>query len=211
MDTLQFAETKMAVSNEGYYNPREDFEKWDTDLLIEYLIKTQHVFSKDNAGIIYCIAQEMLYKHSEKHPELITLTESIFLFFHDLLNQIKKEEFFFAYIRQIAKEKQDLQTSLNADLKALKATIKVLQNDQKKSLNYLKAIRQITENYKIPSDACHYFKTLFEKLNEFEESLMLHFHLEKDILFLRLTLPEKKYNKKKCRSPKGFDGSSSIR
>lgn len=160
-----------------------DFDKWDTDFLIEFIIRTHHDFAKKNAVIVYCLAQKAFYRHCENHPELLTLTEVIFLFLHDLLNQIRKEEFFFAYIRQISKAKRHLQTPGNADLKVVKDTIKLLRNDQGKSLNYLKVIRQITDNYRIPSDACHSHKSLFEKLKELEEDLILHFRLEKNILF----------------------------
>ena len=165
---------------------RDDFEKWDIDFLVEYL-KTHHGFIRNNAALIYELAQKVFYRHCENHPELMTLTEVIFLFFHDLLNQMRKEEFFFAYIRQISKTKRQLQTPGNTVLKVVNDTIKLLRNDQEKSLNYLKAICQITGNYRIPSDACCSYKSLFEKLKEFEEHLIVHFHLEKDILFLRLS------------------------
>ncbi len=160
----------------------DDFEKWDIDFLVEY-VKTHHGFARKNAAVIYKHAQKVFYLHCENHPELIALTEVIFLFLHDLLNQIRKEEFFFAYIRQISKATRHLQTPGNADLKVVNDTIKLLRNDQEKSLNYLKVIRQITGNYRIPSDACHSYESLFEKLKLFEEDLILHFHLERDILF----------------------------
>lgn len=161
---------------------RDDFEKWDIDFLVEYL-KTHHGFSRKNAAVIYEQGQKVFYRHCENHPELITLIEVMVLFLHDLLNQIRKEEFFFAYIRQISKPTRQMQTPGNADLKVVNDTIKLLRNDQEKSLNYLKVIRQITGNYRIPSDACHSYESLFEKLKLFEEDLILHFHLERDILF----------------------------
>lgn len=161
---------------------RDDFEKWDIDFLVEYL-KTHHGFARKNATVIYEQGQRVFYRHCENHPELITLTEVMVLFLHDLLHQIKKEEFFFAFIRQISKTKRHLQTPGNADLKVVNDTIKLLRNDQEKSMNYLKVIRQITGNYRIPPDACHSYKSLFEKLQVLEEDLIFHFHLEKNILF----------------------------
>jgi regulator of cell morphogenesis and NO signaling len=178
---------------------RDDFEKWDIDFLVEYL-KTHHGFTRKNAAVIYELAQKVFYGHCENHPELIILTEVMVLFLHDLLNQIRKQEFFFAYIRQISKTKRHLQTPGNADLKVVNDTIKLLRNDQEKSLNYLKVIRQITGNYRIPSDACQSYKSLFEKLKVFEEDLIFHFHLEKNILFQKQQrLLEKKQSKIKMR------------
>ncbi len=174
---------------------RDDFEKWDIDFLVKYL-KTHHGFIRKNAALIYMRAQKVFYRHCENHPELIAVTEVIFLFLHDLLNHIRKEEFFFASIRQMAKAKTHLQMPGNADLKVLNNTIISLQSDQEKALKYLKAIRQFTSNYKIPSDACHSYESLFEKLKVFEEDLILHFRLEKDILFPKaIALAEKNESK----------------
>ncbi|MEO9069384.1 MAG: hypothetical protein ABI261_00010 [Ginsengibacter sp.] len=175
---------------------RDDFQKWDADFLIEFIVKTHHEFAKNNAVIIYSLAQKVTYRHCEHHPELLTLTEIIFMFFHDLLNEITQEEFFFAYIRQITKEKRHRQTTGNNDSKVLTDTLKLLQNDLGKALNYLKDIRQLTGNYKIPDDACYSYRSLFEKLKEFEEYLNIHFHLYKDILFLKLSAFDHKNTKR---------------
>jgi iron-sulfur cluster repair protein YtfE (RIC family) len=153
---------------------RDDVEKWDTDFLIEFIVKMHHEFTRNNTVIIYRLAQKVAYRHCENHPELLTLTEVIFLFFHDLLNELKQEEFCFAHIRQIANEKRHRQIPVNSDSKILTDTIKLVQKDLEKALNYLKVIRQITSDYKIPLDACHFYKSLFEKLKEFEEYLIVH-------------------------------------
>lgn len=162
-----------------------DFDKWDTDFLIEFIIRMHHSFAKKNAVIVYRLAQKVFYRHCENHPELLKLTEVIFLFLHDLLNQIRKEEFYFAYIRQIAGEKRHLQTSGNSGLIVLKHTTKLLQATHEKVFKNLKVIREITDNYRAPFDACHSYKSLFKKLKEFEKDMNLHFYLEKDILFVK--------------------------
>lgn len=162
-----------------------DVDKWDTDFLIEFVIRIHHDFAEKNAVIVYRLAQKIFYRHCENRPELLKLTEVIFLFLHDLLNQIRKEGFYFAYIRQIAKERRHLQTSGNSDLKVLKYTAKLLQRTHEKVFKNLEVIRAVTNNYKAPLDACHSHKSLFEKLMEFEKVLILHFHLEKDILFVK--------------------------
>ncbi len=161
---------------------RDDFEKWDIDLLLEYT-KMHHGFAGKNAAVIYEQAQKVFYRECKNHPELITLTEVIFLFLHDLLNQMGKEELFFSCIRQIAAKKRHKQISVNYDSQSLDDILKSFENGREKALNYLKVIRQITCSYKIPADACNSHKFLFEKLMEFEEGLILHFHIQKEFLF----------------------------
>ena len=170
---------------------RNDFEKWDIDFLVEYM-QTHHGFTRKNAVAIYKQAQKVFYRHCENHPELLTLTEVIFLFLHDLFNQMEKEELFFSYIRQIAVKKRHQQIFINCGSRSLDDIIQSFENGHKKALNYLKVIRQITGSYKIPADACNSYKSVFEKLKEFEEDLILHFRLEKDIFFPKaIALAEK--------------------
>ena len=161
---------------------RNDFGKWETDFLVDYIIKTHHDFAKKNAVIIYTLAQKVAYRHSDNHPELLTLNKIIFLFLHDLLNQMSNEERpLFPCIRQTAKDKRN--SKINSISQSLKEKIKLLQNEHAKSFTYLKALRQVTNNFGIPSDACNSYKALFEKMKELEDDLNMHFHLEDDILF----------------------------
>jgi len=44
-------------------------------------------------------------------------------------------------------------------------------------------IRELSNNYSLPEDACNTFKALYSELKEFEEDLHKHIHLENNILF----------------------------
>jgi regulator of cell morphogenesis and NO signaling len=161
---------------------RNCFDKWETDFLINYIIKTHHAYAKTNAVIIYNLAQKVAYRHSDNHPELLTLNKIIFLFLHDLLNEMSKEEqSLFPDIRQTTKDKTYSKT--NSVSQSLKEKIKLLHNEHVKAFTYLKVLRQLTNNYKIPPDACNSYTTLFLKMKELEDDLSMHFHLEDDILF----------------------------
>ena len=164
-------------------SPGNGLGKWETDFLIDYIIKTHHDFAKKNAVIIYNLAQKVAYRHSDNHPELLTLNKIIFLFLHDLLNQMSKEEqSIFPYIRQTAKDKIYAE-KYNSIPQSLKGKIKLLHNEHAKAFTYLKVLRQVTNNFRIPSDACNSYNALFEKIKELEDDLNMHFHLEDDILF----------------------------
>ena len=106
------------------------------------------------------------------------------MFLHDLLNQMLKEErSIFPYIRQKEKNRKYAKINDNNSSQSLKEKIKLLQNEHGKAFTYLKVLRQLTNNFRIPSDACNSYKALFEKIKELEDDLNLHFHLEDDILF----------------------------
>jgi regulator of cell morphogenesis and NO signaling len=49
----------------------------------------------------------------------------------------------------------------------------------------LAAIRHITEDYSVPEYACVTYKAMISGLQELEQDLHLHIHLENNILFPR--------------------------
>ncbi len=164
--------------------PGNGFGKGQTDFLVDYIIKTHHEFAKKSGAVIYNLAQKVTYRHCDNHPELLTLNKIIFLFLHDLLNQMKEEEqFIFPRLRQRANAIKYIEINDTCISQSLDGKIKVLQNEHAKSLTYLKALRQVTNNFSTPSDACYSYKALFEKMKELENDLNIHFHLEDDILF----------------------------
>jgi regulator of cell morphogenesis and NO signaling len=44
-------------------------------------------------------------------------------------------------------------------------------------------INEITSNYMVPDDGCNSYRLAFMLLNEFEDDLHVHVHLENNILF----------------------------
>ena len=55
----------------------------------------------------------------------------------------------------------------------------------------LESIRTITQDYALPADACATYQVAFAKLQEFEDDLFRHIHLENNILFPRAIEMEK--------------------
>ena len=47
----------------------------------------------------------------------------------------------------------------------------------------LKSLRQLTDNYKLPGDACNLCGHLFKKMQEFETDLLIHVDLENNMPF----------------------------
>ena len=49
--------------------------------------------------------------------------------------------------------------------------------------NNMSEIRKLSKNYELPGDACASYSFLFKTLDEFENDLHTHVHLENNILF----------------------------
>jgi regulator of cell morphogenesis and NO signaling len=55
----------------------------------------------------------------------------------------------------------------------------------------LEQIRQLSNNYALPQDACASYSLLYKMLEEFEGDLFIHIHLENNILFPKALKLEK--------------------
>jgi regulator of cell morphogenesis and NO signaling len=194
LNKADFNDMKNKLSNE---HTNTGFEKCDADFLIDYIIKTHHVFAKKNSVIIYDLTQKVAYRHSHQREELKKFNEIAFLFFHGLLNQmLREEQSLFPFIRQIIKDRKYPGKKDDDISRTLEEKIKLEQNKHEEVFKYLKSFREITKDYEIPADACNHYKSLFQKMKELEHDLILHFHLEANILFRKVTIADKEIKQK---------------
>jgi len=162
----------------------QEFNRWKLNSMIDYIISTHHQYAKENAVIIYVLAQKVAHNHGKNHPELTQLTTTMFLFLHDLLNRMKKEEqALFPIIKQLAENNSHSRQSRSATLGLIKEWISLIHKEHQALIKYLKLFHELTDGYRLPGDACNAYKFLFEKMKEFEDDLFLHLHLENNILF----------------------------
>jgi len=162
------------------------FSEWDLTSLIDFVIQHYHCDARKNIVFIYDLAKRTAGKHREEHLELTELSTTLFLFFDDLSFHLKKEEqILFPTIRQLIEKNTHAESFTYTTFGLIEETVLVLENEHQTSINGLKLIRGITNNYSIPADASESHIYLFERLKTFEKDLIQHIRLENDILFPR--------------------------
>ena len=162
----------------------QEFDKWKLDSMIDYIINTHHQYAKENAVIIYDLAQKVAHHHSKNHPELMQLTTTLFLFLHDLLNcMVKEEQILFPKIKHLVKNRSHSGKSRYTTFGLIKEGISLIRKEHQASIKDIKLLHELTNDYTLPEDACNSYKCLFEKMKEFEDDLLIHVHLENNILF----------------------------
>ena len=60
--------------------------------------------------------------------------------------------------------------------------IKMMEEEHENAGDIFKTISSLTNGYTTPDGACNTFKALYSKLEEFEQDLHQHIHLENNIL-----------------------------
>jgi regulator of cell morphogenesis and NO signaling len=58
----------------------------------------------------------------------------------------------------------------------------------------MEKIRELSNDFAIPDDACTSYKLLFKMIEEFESDLFIHIHLENNIMFPKAIEIEKTFS-----------------
>ena len=162
----------------------EMFNHWDVNSLIELLIRHYHCDARKNITGIYDLAQKVSVNHSHRHSELSKLTAALFLFFDDLLFHLKiEEQILFPDIKHLVKKTSASKPPACHISKPVRDLAFIMQKEHQAAIKELMFLRKLTNNYMIPADACRFYNQLFQRMKEFEKELLLHIHLENNILF----------------------------
>lgn len=161
-----------------------DFQSWDMDLLADYIQKKHHRYVEKKAPELKAYLHKIAKVHGDKHPEL----QEIALLFdetaEELASHMKKEEnILFPYVRQMNEAIESNNTMQPLPFGTIKNPISVMHHEHDNEGVRFRKIAALSNNYTPPADACTTYKVAFSMLQEFEEDLHLHIHLENNILF----------------------------
>jgi regulator of cell morphogenesis and NO signaling len=159
----------------------KDWEKESYSELIDHVVNTHHAYLNTELPIISEFVTKILRVHGLNHTEL----SRVHRLFHQLKaemehHSIKEEMDAFPLIKDYEKEPKEEKLPL------LGQVITALENEHDGAGDILKEIRQITNDFELPEDACTTYRLTFQKLEELESDLFQHIHLENNILFPRV-------------------------
>ena len=173
-------------------NSENDFQNWDLGFLSDYIINTHHRYVRDNTTFILEIAQKVARVHGDRHPELVRVAQLFERIGNDLtLHMIKEEKILFPFIKELAQVYNSGGMLPSANFGKISVPIQVMDSEHEQVGGDFETIREITGNYTLPADACSSYTILFKKLEEYENGLHRHVHLESNILFPKAIQLEK--------------------
>ena len=99
---------------------------------------------------------------------------------------VQEEEIIFPYIRQLAHAYTDKEPYAKLLVRTLRKPLEKMMNSEHHSTGILlKEIRQHTSNYTSPDNCCTKHQVVYALLEELDNDLVQHVHLENNILFPR--------------------------
>lgn len=161
-----------------------DFQSWPLDLLTEYIEKKHHRYVEDKMLEIRPFLNKVCNVHGPQHPELYKINELFTEGCGELAQHMKKEELvLFSYIRKTVKAKRENSSLDQPAFGTVQNPIKMMMHEHEVEGERFRTIAELSNNYTPPADGCNTYRVTFALLQEFEEDLHLHIHLENNILF----------------------------
>lgn len=154
------------------------------DRLIDHIVNVHHSYVMESIPILQKYLHKIADVHGEHHPELVVVEEYFNQAADNLIQHMRKEEeILFPLIKKMIESKVALIEFGGSHLPTVKTPISVMKQEHEAEGARFEQISIMTNNYFIPEDACNSFSYAYQKLQEFEQDLHRHIHLENNILF----------------------------
>jgi len=159
-------------------SPSQNFKEWELGFLCDYIVNTHHKYVLKTLPELLFYTQKIADVHGDHHPELVEIA-SVFSQINDELSQhlVKEETVLFPAIKKAV-------SASDPNTRAVIASeIERMQGEHDFAGSAMDKINVISKQYLLPEDACNTYRVTFELLEQFEDDLHVHVHLENNILY----------------------------
>jgi regulator of cell morphogenesis and NO signaling len=155
-----------------------NFMEWEPGFLCDYIVNTHHKYVMKTLPDLVSYTGKIASVHGKGHPELEEVAHLFSKINNELLQHLKnEEEVLFPSIKEII---------VSGSIKTravIISEITRLSREHEFAGGAMDRINVITSGYKVPSDGCNTYHVAFKLLNQFEDDLHTHVHLENNILY----------------------------
>src|SRR5680860_70421 len=166
------------------HDDHTDFKSWQLDLLADYIEKKHHRYVEERIPVLKQYLNKLCKVHGERHPELLEITEHFNNSADELTMHMQKEEsVLFPWVRKMVKAEQQQEPLEAPHFGTVQNPISMMMLEHDNEGERFRQIAELSDNYNPPVDACNTYLVTFRLLEEFEDNLHRHIHLENNILF----------------------------
>ncbi|MDP9077046.1 MAG: DUF542 domain-containing protein [Bacteroidota bacterium] len=188
----------LAAETQPLLTPDMDFQSWDIGFMCKYMVKLHHLYLKSNTPFIQELSKKISKTYSEKYPEIIEVV-AIFEKISKLLmrSMDKEEQNIFPYIIALNEAYKNGTVIKEAAFGPLSFSVYLLEAEHENLAEDFRMLRTLTRNYQLPPYVPHSYGILYKMLQEYEDDIYLHLHLENNILFPKAIEIENEMREKK--------------
>ena len=160
------------------------YNEWKLDFLADYIVNTHHSYVKNTLPEIVGYATKVASVHGQLHPELYKIKSLVDEVNEELTaHMMKEEKVLFPYVKALVSASSAEQVPQAAHFGTVQKPINMMEMEHELVGKNFEEISALSQKYTVPADGCASYSLLFNMLEEFENDLHLHIHLENNILF----------------------------
>lgn len=161
---------------------KEEVKDWASESyesVINYILNTHHTFMKETLSSLNIMIFKLLKVHFKTHGDLLLELHGLFGGLKTELEAhlIKEEEGLFPLFLTYENEPSDQIKSMIVE------HINETESEHDGAGDLFKAIRTLTNQYKLPSHVCRTFEQTYRLLEALEQDTFNHIHMENSVLF----------------------------
>jgi regulator of cell morphogenesis and NO signaling len=160
-----------------------DYTKLSLEELSDHIVSTHHEFVRQELPQIFDYLQKVASKHGDQHPEMLKVFQAFAALKEEMeQHMLKEEKVLFPRISMLEKNFIEF-GKLTSGPGYLGSPITVMEQEHDHAGSLMREIKQLTNNFTPPENACTTFRLSLTSLQAFETDLHEHVHLENNILF----------------------------
>ncbi|WP_194766208.1 iron-sulfur cluster repair di-iron protein [Tamlana sp. I1] len=172
-----------------------DYKSWPLDLLADYIEKKHHRYVEEKIPVLLQFLTKLCKVHGERHPELFEINALFTASAGELASHLKKEELIlFPFVKKMVAATLSQGAIESPQFGTVENPIAMMMEEHDNEGVRFRKIAELTNNYNPPADACNTFRVTYAMLEEFEQDLHKHIHLENNILFPQAIKLEKQFH-----------------
>jgi len=170
-----------------------NFNEWHIDFLTDYIVNVHHHYLRKALPRL----QEYVERFAEGHRKKFTYVDELQRVVTQLNRTLiphlaQEEEIIFPYIRQIDHAYYSRESYASLLVRTLRKPVEdIMAHEHDTTGRIIHHMRELTNHYSPPENACLSHKVTFLKLKEMDSDLTQHLHLENNILFPKAIAMEK--------------------
>ncbi|GAB1359670.1 iron-sulfur cluster repair di-iron protein [Porphyromonadaceae bacterium] len=155
-----------------------NFNEWELDFLCDYIERTHHKTVRRLLPELSVYIDKIYQVHGLNHPELAEIHRLFTELKYELTQHLHNEEtVLFPAI------KEALKSNSEESRRIIESEIKRMDAEHEFAGGAMDQINVLTNGYTLPADGCNTYMVAYKLLEEFEDDLHIHVHLENNILY----------------------------
>jgi regulator of cell morphogenesis and NO signaling len=161
-----------------------DYDHWELDFLIDYIVQTHHSYIRENIPVLIQYSEKLAKVHGHHYTEVMEIDQLLHGVLQELDMHMKKEEhILFPFIKELAIARREGREIPTPPFGTIQNPIAMMESEHDNAGDAFHRIAELTNQYTPPPTACNTHRVLYAKIEEFEDDLHMHIHLENNILF----------------------------